>query len=55
MIHEAVQVALHQNIEIVLVKAHDSAVSFFEHHGVHRIPVTDEVRDNPYRLVRSVT
>jgi hypothetical protein len=37
-----------------LVKAHESAVSFFEHLGFHRIPVTDEVRDYPYRLVRSV-
>ena len=54
LIHEAVQVALKQSLEIVLVKAHESAVSFFEHHGFHRIPITDEVRDYPYRLVRSV-
>ena len=54
LIHETVQVALNQSLEIVLVKAHESAVSFFEHHGFHRIPITDEVRDYPYRLVRSV-
>jgi GNAT superfamily N-acetyltransferase len=54
LIHEAVQVALDQDLELLLVKAHESAVSFFEHLGFHRIPVTDEVRDYPYRLVRSV-
>jgi len=52
--HEAAQVALDQSLELLLVKAHESAVSFFEHHRFHRIPVTDEVRDYPYRLVRSV-
>ena len=54
MIHESVQVALDQGLECLLVKAHESAVSFFEHLGFRRIPVTDEVRDYPYRLVRSV-
>ena len=54
LIHEAAQVALDQSLELLLVKAHESAVSFFEYHRFHRIPVTDEVRDYPYRLVRSV-
>jgi len=54
LVHEAVQVALDQGLELLLVKAHESAVSFFEYHEFYRIPVTDEVRDYPYRLVRSV-
>ena len=47
LVHEAVQVALDQGLELLLVKAHESAVSFFEYHEFYRIPVTDEVRDYP--------
>lgn len=54
LIHEAAQAVLDQGFELLLVKAHESAVSFFEQHRFHRIPVTDEVCDYPYRLLRSV-
>ena len=54
LIENVVKVAQMRHLTAVLVKYHESAVSYFEKQRFRLIPVIDEVCDYPYRLVRSV-
>jgi GNAT superfamily N-acetyltransferase len=54
LIEEALDLAKRRHLDALFVKAHESAVSFFKKQRFEHIPVTDEVRDYPHRLVRSI-
>ena len=54
LVDHAIHLARTRDLNAVFVKSHQSAVSYFEKLGFQLIPVIDEVRDYPYRLVRSV-
>ena len=54
LIESAVKLAQIGHPKAAFVESHESAVSYFEEQGFRLIPVIDEVRDYPYRLVRSV-
>jgi GNAT superfamily N-acetyltransferase len=54
LIENAVKLARTRHLDAVFVKSHESAVSYFETLEFQWIPVMDEVRDYPYRLVRSL-
>lgn len=54
LIHTALTLAAAQGVDGCFVKAHETAVSFFQHQGFELLPVVDTARDYPYRLFRSV-
>jgi Predicted acetyltransferase len=54
LIHAALTQAKAQGADGCFVKAHETAVSFFQQQGFELLPVRDPVRDYPYRLFRSV-
>ena len=54
LVDHAIHLARTRDLNAVFVKSHQSAVSYFEKLEFQLIPVIDEVRDYPYRLVRSV-
>ncbi|MEC8126158.1 MAG: GNAT family N-acetyltransferase [Pseudomonadota bacterium] len=54
LIENALKLAQMRHLNAVLVKSHESTVSYFEKQGFRLTPVIDEVCDFPYRLVRSV-
>ncbi len=54
LIESAVKLAQIRHPKAAFVESYESAVSYFEEQGFRLIPVIDEVRDYPYRLVRSI-
>ena len=55
LVDHAITLATTRQLNALFVKAHESAVPFFTKLEFQHIPVADEIRDYPYRLVRSVT
>ncbi|NCW09436.1 MAG: GNAT family N-acetyltransferase [Gammaproteobacteria bacterium] len=54
LVDHAITLATTRQLNALFVKAHESAVPFFTKLQFQHIPVVDEIRDYPYRLVRSV-
>lgn len=54
LVQTALTHAANQGVNGCFVKAHETAVSFFQKHGFELLPVIDTARDYPYRLFRSV-
>ena len=54
LIENAVKLAQMRHLNVIVVKSHGSAVSYFDKQGSRLTPLIDEVFDYPYRLVRSI-
>ena len=54
LVDKAIQLARTRYLDAEFVKSHENAVLYFEKLEFQLIPVMDEVRDYPYRLVRSL-
>ena len=54
LIESVVKLALMRHPKAVLVNSFESAVTYFKEQEFRLIPLIDEVRDYPYRLVRSI-